>query len=614
MTKSSLLIPLFTVFCSTLSLAQQSSTGIKTIEESSSHALTGDEFLDFPAVYPQPMAHYAKSVNEVVIGVTAFDLQTNASVQNRNIDFEDGTFGAAFIFGNASPSFSDRGTGYNYYGGTSWNPNPSLRIETAKAGAPSLIHTAGGTEAVVCHVAGGSGELRINRRNPKGTGNWTESIIPNNTGKTLLWPRATSGGANGNTIHCIAITAPEYNGGTTYQGVDGALLYYRSTDEGATWDIVDYLDTALDATNFLRTRADSYSIFSRGDNVAIAVFNQMADVIILKSSDNGLTWTSQIVNDFTVDLYQVDQGIDLNNDQTADTLATSDESGALLIDYSGMVHLTFGRMLVRDANLTDNQWTFFPQTPELLYWNESMGTGNFSIIATPEDFNNNGLVDDVGDIGRYKTSLCSQSSIGINDDGTLFVVYSGHREDRFTNTQNYRHIYAMKSTDGGNNWSQPIDVTPDTQQAGYEAVYPNITPKVTDRIRLTYMRDLEPGLAVTGEDPYTVNQIMYLDVDTSLISQVGLNESISLDQFVSLFPNPTSDEHVTLSIKNPSNSEMSIDLVDLKGNQIRRIHHGKLTEGEHSFIIQTTELKAGTYLVNISADRGMISKELMVIK
>ena len=78
------------------------------------------------------------------------------------------------------------------------------------------------------------------------------------------------------------------------------------------------------------------------------------------------------------------------------------------------------------------------------------------------------------------------------------------------------------------------------QQIGYEAVYPNITPNVNDRIRLTYMRDLEPGLAVTGEDPYVVNQIMYLDVDTLLTSDLGISDPIVLDHSLHLFPNPSS--------------------------------------------------------------------------
>lgn len=610
MTKAPLTTLILLLSGSLATYAQQTPVGI---EQTASGGVSGEEYFDIPAVFPQPPAYYMKSANETVIGETVFDLQTNASVQNRTLDYEDGTHGTAFLMGNTSPSFSDRGTGYNYYSNSAWDTNPTVRIETTRTGTPSLLITEGGTEAIVSH-AGGSMDLRINRRNPKGTGTWTETSIPNNTGKTLLWPRAVAGGANGNTIHCIAITAPLFNNGSLHQGVDGALLYYRSTDEGATWDIVDYLDPALDASKFLRTRADSYAIFSRGDNVAIAVFNQMADVIVLKSSDNGLTWTSQIVKDFPVDLYQVDSGIDLNNDMVGDTVETSDESGALMIDHAGMVHLTFGRMLVRDHILNDNQWTFFPETKELFYWNESMGTNNLSIIAVPEDFNNNGFTDNAGDIGRYKTGLCSQSSIGISDNGTLFVVYSGHREDRYTATQNYRHIYALKSTDGGASWTQPIDLTPDDLEVGYEAVYPNITPRVTDRIRLTYMRDLEPGLAVTGEDGYAVNQIMYLDVDTTFLQQASIDESILLAESVQLYPNPASGKTITMKFQNALNTDAHIRLFDLRGNHIKTFYKGTLVSGPHAFSIETGNLQPGTYLIDILTRNAHASKELVVIK
>ena len=612
MIKTPFLALLFTFPCVTGIHAQQPPS---SLEQLASDGITGDEFIVAPAVYPQPLSYYSKSINETVIGETVYDHQSGRAVQSRVIDYGDGTHGAAFIYGYSSPGFADRGAGYNFSPSpTVWSPIPTTRIETIKAGSPNLMYTAGGTEAVICHTAG-TGELRINRRSTRGTGAWTESVIPSNTGRSRIYPKAVTGGPNGNSIHCIAITQPLSNGGSTYQGIDGALLYYRSTDEGATWDVIDYLDQNLDATKFVYTRYDSYAIASRGNTVAIAVFNQMADVIILKSTDNGLTWNSQIVNDFPVDLYQVDTGIDLNNDQIADILETSDETGAIVIDHSGMVHITFGKMLARDANLNDNQWTFFPLTGELLYWNESMGTGNFVSIATPEDINNNGFIDDIGDIGRYSTGACSQSALGINADGTLFVTYSAIREDRFTTTQNYRHIYAMKSNDGGNSWTTPVNLTPDIQQVGYEAVYPCMNPNVTDRVRITYMRDLEPGIAVWEEmDPFTINQIMYLEVDTVLASQAGINESVLLEDQVQLFPNPSAGNIVELKLQTTSSSAIHIQLLDLNGRKISTIHEGNLEQGIHSFSIETNGLTPGTYLVKIVTNEGTLSKELLITK
>ena len=90
-------------------------------------------------------------VTEEVIGQTRYDLQTNQSVQNRVYAFPDHTIGAVWTRGIADPGFADRGSGYNYYDGSSWAPAPSARIETTKAGWPSYQPYGPNGEIVVTH-------------------------------------------------------------------------------------------------------------------------------------------------------------------------------------------------------------------------------------------------------------------------------------------------------------------------------------------------------------------------------------------------------------------------------------------------------------------------------
>ena len=198
------------------------------------------------------------------------------------------------------------------------------------------------------------------------------------------------------------------------------------------------------------------------------MFNQWADMILLKSSDNGGTWTSQIVNDFPIDLYVTDQGSDWNGDQVYDTLETCDEAGSIIFDQAGMVHMTFGRMRVLDADTTDGNTSYFPGTQELYYWNENMGTGNFTTIAVPEDVDGDQQLGYAGAWALYYTALCGQPTMGMDANGTIFVGYSSYREDLFTFDQNFRHIYLTKSFDGGMTWQTPFNVTPDPFFVGYE--------------------------------------------------------------------------------------------------------------------------------------------------
>ena len=574
--------------------------------------ITGMEVSPQAVLKPQPASFYAKAVNETEIGETIYDLMSNSSIQSRNLVHSDGTISASYTFGMQATAFADRGAGYNYFNGTSWSPFATARIETMRTGWPSMMSTAAGQETIISHA--GSGPFVLNKRASKGTGAWTQALLPTTSGLWYLWPRATTGGANGNSIHCIGITAPTGNGGTVHEGIDGALSYWRSTDQGATWDIVESILSDFDSTHFNSFRADAYSIIADGDKIAIAVFKSWGDMVLLKSTDNGTNWTSQIVNDFPLDLYVADQpgGSDTNGDMVADTIETCDEAGAILFDANGMVHMTFGRMRVLDDE-TAVGTSYFPGTQELYYWNESMGTGNFMTIAVPEDVDMDGTLLFAGSFAGYFTALCGSPSMGKNTDGTIFVSYAGYREDFESNGQNLRHIYVTKTMDGGTTWATPLDVTPDVFLNYYECAFPTIAPTVDNKLRLMYMRDLEPGLATRGDlDPYDLNSIMYLSADTNLIDDLGLNEiSTSLIQ-TKLFPNPGQDE-VNLSINLTSAKQVSLTMTNITGDKMKFEENENLSTGEHSFHIQTKGLPSGVYFVRIEID-GQTRTEKLVVK
>jgi len=85
------------------------------------------------------------------IGSTWYDLQSNKSVSNRIIKCADGSISAIWTRGfNSGTDYNDRGTGYNYFDGTSWLPLPTDRIEDIKTGFPSLT-LANGKEIVISH-------------------------------------------------------------------------------------------------------------------------------------------------------------------------------------------------------------------------------------------------------------------------------------------------------------------------------------------------------------------------------------------------------------------------------------------------------------------------------
>ena len=81
----------------------------------------------------------------------------------------------------------------------------------------------------------------------------------------------------------FAVTASSAFQGAPFNGLDGALVYYRSQDEGVTWDKMDVQLPSLDTSNFIGMSGDVYAIDARGETVVIAYFDDWGDSFILKS-------------------------------------------------------------------------------------------------------------------------------------------------------------------------------------------------------------------------------------------------------------------------------------------------------------------------------------------
>ncbi|MDG1349163.1 MAG: hypothetical protein P8P67_05605, partial [Flavobacteriales bacterium] len=117
--------------------------------------MTGEEALSHLMVNPNPTTSSntkSASSNEVFIGTTTYDLQSNAAVQNRIVHHANGTISAGWTTSQElNVSFSDRGTGYNYFDGTSWGTIPTNRLENSRGGWPSIIAMGSGKEASVTH-------------------------------------------------------------------------------------------------------------------------------------------------------------------------------------------------------------------------------------------------------------------------------------------------------------------------------------------------------------------------------------------------------------------------------------------------------------------------------
>ena len=166
------------------------------------------------------------------IGTTYYQLQTNASICNRMVLNSDGTVGATWTMSQQNnTTWTDRGTGYNYFDGTNWSQGsaaygtssavgPTAAVEAVRTGFTNLGVTSSGEEVIVCHETAVAA-IHIDSRTTKGTSAWTSGSI---SGLPDTWPRLAVGGANGHTLHVISSSG--LGGGAsmiTFHGQTGSI-------------------------------------------------------------------------------------------------------------------------------------------------------------------------------------------------------------------------------------------------------------------------------------------------------------------------------------------------------------------------------------------------------
>ncbi|MDA0939736.1 MAG: T9SS type A sorting domain-containing protein [Bacteroidetes bacterium] len=528
-------------------------------------------------------------IQREVIGLTQYDLQTNASIDDRMVGSVDQVSGV-WTMSLETGGFEDRGSGYNFYDGDAWGEQPLERLENVRVGWPSVAQLGDGTEVVISHEASGDFSApMVVMSSPTGQEQWLQSEIPtgaiNDLGTPLgnLWPRVAVGGIDNEILHVICVSTPIGNAGddpnAAYQGQDGALLYYRSFDSGVTWEMQTFPE--LDSTHFNGFSGDTYAIHARGGVVAFAVFNNLADTFVMISEDAGEagTWEYHNVIDFPVDLYSIDTGlpdslgVDVDGDGFTQEFLTSDGSGDVHVDVDGNVHCMFGGMFVSDADTTDELYQYFPTTNLLEYW--TVGMDSTITVAGALDYDGNDVLDLLDDIADYGGGLASIPSIGSDDQGNLYATYSAVVEIRDSGTQNYRHVYLIHSEDGGVTWNTdtPCDLTPDLDYDGLESVFASMSPDVVEHLDIVFQRDFEPGLHVRGDlDPVDMNEIVHLRVpvaDLADCNEVEFTDNVENPSAfepgqVQLFPNPANVQ-VELVIDRPGAHDVRV--LDIEGRQ-----------------------------------------------
>jgi hypothetical protein len=567
---------------------------------------------------PNPLTASRHYKDDPDLGVTRFDKQTNSSCENRLYRFPDGTIGTTYTISHTD-DFNDRGTGYNYFNGTAWGAAPASRIETLRTGWPSYAPFGATGEIVVAHQKA-SLPLIISTRTVKGTGAWTQTIMQGPAGAAGLdWPRVITNGPDHTWIHLIAITGRVANGGSIYNGLDGALVYNRSLNGGVTWSGWTQLD-GMTSSEYLGFNGDTYNWAQpRGDTLAFAIGDSWNDFFIMKSTDNGATWTKKFV---WHNLYNLWAGAD-----SVPRFYCPDGSLAVELDHQGITHVVFGLQRASGAIGGGKYWV--PFNDGLIYWNESMAELPQDLLPDTLVSHGNyiGYVQDTmtfyaqeTDMAWYYLSMSSMPSMAIDDQGRIFVAWSGVTNMRDASNFMLRHIFGRTSLDNGNTWCDTIvDLTGNFVYNWSECVFPSMSPTSDDKIYLLFMSDAEAGIyqnasgGAQGQSSIDNNDMILLAVSKDQIVGTGRPSSEISPRFrVSQnYPNPASGITV-FDVRSEVPSDVMLDVYNSIGNRVLAMQDRISGEGVLQFRLNAGALSPGIYLYRVMCNGASQTKRMEV--
>ncbi|MGM0567322.1 MAG: T9SS type A sorting domain-containing protein [Bacteroidota bacterium] len=559
------------------------------------------------------------SINETDIGQSVYDLQSNSSVNNRFTRFQDGSMAAVWTMGFESPSFADRGTGYNYYDGTEWGPMPEERIEDENVGWPYHAPLGENGEIVVGHTPNG---LKISKRDTKGAGDWDyENFMGPDGAEGLTWPEVTTTGDNNDVVHLVA------NSYDPYEGQETALLYSRSTDGGETWVDENIILEGMGSDYYTEINADDYIWASRGDVAALVVSSPWHDLFIMKTEDNGENWEKIVAWEHPYPMFDWEETI------TTDTIWAPDGSMGADIDSEGNVHLSFGltRVIHEEPGTSYN---YFPFTDAIVYWNENMDPfenpdnqhyalkyenleEDVTLVAWTPDMNNNGVLDieSTDEILPYRTlGMVTMPTLKIDEDDDVALVYTALHEELFGGEFYYRHIFGREKV--GSTWGDIVHLTSGDIHMFDECIYPqmaNILPD-DENIYLHYQKDNTPGLALDEDHDWVTNTIVGMEVSMDEFGTISNENGLSIDEKHKVsqnFPNPFSSTS-EVSVEVTEDAQLSMEVVNLVGQTVQHVDKGFVNAGTHSLEISGTNLETGVYFYNVNINDETITKKMII--
>jgi hypothetical protein len=579
--------------------------------------------IDFPVIVgelpPNNNVSNKSIMDDPVSSITRYDLQTNAAMGRRLFLYPDLTVGTAATWSQQDASWTDRGTGYNYFDGTAFGPLPAARVEAVRTGWPCYLPFGANGELVISHQA--AGNLVLTTRPNKGTGAWTQQILPNAVPAgvpVMWWPRAMTNGTNRTNIHILALTYPVANGGVIYNGIDGALLYCRSLDGGVTFSPWTQLPGTT-STDYTMFAGDAYSFAEpRGDTLAFTFGGDLTDLVLMKSTDNGTTWTKTII---WHSLYSL-------GGTSPNFYNACDGSQTVVLDNQGFAHVACS--FNQDSAYGVSNHYYNRLAYGIIYWNEHMpqldqGLDPNTLFANHQWIgwlkDTNVLTWPLANLTITGGSLTRHPQLVIDNRDKIFLVYDGATTLADVDGNNFHHIFGRDGTLSGDTvlWSNDtlVDITSDYLQYNFsECVYPCVSPTTEQNyVYILFQKDDYAGQWVTnlspGQTAPTDNSIVLLKWQKPVIE--GINDKHEQPTFSvgQNYPNPAIGL-TKVNVYMQNSGGLSLKVTNLTGQTLMTIENKNVHAGVNEFIIDASQLPSGIYFYMVNQGNQSITKKMIV--
>ena len=591
-----------------------------------------------------------------------YDRQTQGGVYPMTKVHDDDAFIACTWTNEDNPPFGsgntqNRGIGYAYSmdKGETWSPQET-RLGGIPVYWPSYAQWGKNGEAFMARSYDSynyehNGEtipikdgVVLFTRETRGEGEWTITPVPYPEGiqptmtRFMAWGQMATSGEDNQYIHIICpMNEGDYNGYKT------PLLYYR-TQDGKTWEeecvvVPEMVGQDWGSQSYY---ADALSFAVQGNTIACSFINWGSHGHVIRSHDNGKTWSS-------IKFFDSPVLGELTPADYADTCYIPTH-GCLTLDKNGKMHIAFSVLLSANAEAAGymSLWGFLGSS-FLSYWNEDMPPidGDVSYVYNKMGY----IVDDYFDwdqsspdenmyyvistvpkwpiIGFCIPTLddhiytidenivynwaTSQSygvsgcyifpQMEVSEDNVLHLAYLGLLDGGVDGSYWRRHPYYTTRNEDGI-WTKTEYLVNNIDVIDKEFAYLTSAGIGTDRWYLMAQVDPSPGVNVAysggsiDHDPTTNSYYFF---------PLGGMESIENIDYtpltMSVFPNPASGQ-ATVKI---DGRKGNVTVYNMLGQTVYHVENV-----ENLTTIPLTNMATGVYFVTVRSGNATATQKLIV--